>query len=484
MILALILVPIFAGFSLYALPRRADEIARWIAVAISGFTALSTLAAADSPDVSAAWLARPFTSNFHFAVGHGPTFWLVELLAVVTMCSLIAMRVPRGRDMAAQLLLLLGTMTGVFLARDLLVFALFWDLMLIPVFMILIEWSPSNTSSSAWRYLIYNLAGGLALLLAVAGYGSLAGTTDVIGLPAGTAPPAIAGMWAMWIFVGFALAFLVKTPIWPLYTWMPATYADLPAPAAAAVSAVQSKAGLYGFLVIGLAIFHDQMVASAPLMYVLGAIALVYGALASIVNDDLKLITAYSSLSHLGLVLLGIFAFAPNGNVEPIAVGGALVYMIAHGLASAMLFLTIGQVEIREDTRSLKRLGGIGIFDPRLAGAMLIAALATLGLPGLSGFAGELLILTGIFRAGYVWAVPVALAAIVLAAGYMLRLFQGTMHGPEHGDIPHRADLTLVEGLALAPLVAAIVLLGVNPGPVANATAPRAGEVASIVSRP
>jgi NADH-quinone oxidoreductase subunit M len=478
MILALALVPILAGFSLFALPRRSDELARWIAVAIAGFTAIDAAAAADAGDASWPWLARPFVSNFHFAVGHGPSFWLLELLAVTTLCALTAMRVPRGRDMAAQLLLLLGTMAGVFISRDLLVFALFWDLMLIPVFMILIAWAPSPGASSAWRYLIYNLTGGLALLLAVAGYGALTGTTDVIGLPAGAAVPAIGGAWGLWIFGGIAFAFLIKTPVWPLHTWMPQTYADLPAPAVAVVSAVQSKAGLYGFIVIGLALFPAQMAGAEPLMYVLGLIALVYGALAAIVGDDLKRIVAYSSLSHLGLVLIGIFAFLPNGSVEPIALGGALVYMVAHGLFSAMLFLVIGQVEGREETRELARLGGLGTVDPRLAGALLIAALAALGLPGLCGFAGELLILTGVYRSGHVWPAAIALVPVVLAAGYMLRVFQGTMHGPESKDLPRRADLSWLEGLALAPLVVAIVLLGVNPGPVANAAAVHAGEVA------
>jgi NADH-quinone oxidoreductase subunit M len=469
MILALVLVPILAGLLIFAVPRRADEAVRWFAAAIAAFVSLDACLSSDAPDVSWAWLSRPFTSNFHFGVGHGPAFWLLQLLAVTTFCALIAMRVPRGRDMAAQLLILLGAMAGVFIARDLLVFALFWDLMLIPVFMILIAWAPGPGAGSAWRYLIYNLSGGLALLLAVAGYGALTGTTDVIGLAGGTAAPVLAGPWGWWIFWGIALAFLIKTPIWPLHGWMPQAYADLPAPAAAVVSAVQSKAGLYGFIAIGLPLFGAQMYGSEHIMYALGLIALVYGALAAIVADDLKLIVAYSSLSHLGLVLLGVFAFVPHGGVQPIALGGALVYMIAHGLFSAMLFLAIGQVETREETRSLRRLGGLGVAGPRLAGVMLIASLAALGLPGLCGFAGELLILAGVYRAGHVWPAAIALVPIVLAAGYMLRAFQGTMHGPQHADLPRRSDLTWVEGLALAPLVAGIVLLGVNPGPVAYA---------------
>ena len=246
---------------------------------------------------------------------------------------------------------------------------------------------------------------------------------------------------------------------------MPDTYADLPAPMAAVVSAVQSKAGLYGFIVVGLALLPGAMHAAAPAMFVLGTIALVYGALAALVQDDIKRVVAYSSLSHLGLILLAVFSF------DSIALGGATVYLVAHGLFSAGLFVVAGDVEVREDTRSLARLGGLGARNPKLAGGLTIVALAALGLPGLCGFAGEILILTGLYHAGYGIAALIALVPIVIAAAYMLRVVQGVMNGPEQVDLPQREDLTPLELLALAPLVAAIVLLGIDPGPVASATA-------------
>jgi NADH-quinone oxidoreductase subunit M len=351
-------------------------------------------------------------------------------------------------------------------------FALFWDLMLIPVFLTLVAWSPTKTSTTAWRYLIYNLVGGLTLLLATAAYGIVQGTTDVIGAPAAGLAP-ISPVWAMWIFGGFAFAFLIKTPVWPLHTWMPETYADLPAPMAAVVSAVQSKAGLYGFIVIGLTLLPGAMHAAVPLMFALGLVGLVYGALSALVQDDTKRVVAYSSLSHLGLILLGIFSF------NPIALGGAVVYMVAHGLFSAGLFMTLGEVEVREDTRLLSRLGGLGARNPRLAGGLTIVSLAALGLPGLCGFAGEILILTGLYRAGYVWQTIVALVPIVIAAAYMLRVFQGVMQGPEVPDVPQREDMSALELIALAPLVVAIVLLGVDPGPVAATRAASSSSVAA-----
>ncbi len=474
MIWALVVVPIVVGLLCYALPRSAESAAKWIAVGVSFAAFLVVAFGYGLPDESLRWLHRPFAANFHVGL-NGPGYWIVLLLTLTTGCALMVTRLPRGRDFVAQMLILLGAMTGVFVARDLMLFALFWDLMLIPVFIVLVAWSPTKSSATAWKYLIYNLTGGLALLLATAAFGIVQGTTDVIGAAPGSLAQ-ISPVWSFWIFAGFALAFLIKTPVFPFHTWAPDTYADLPAPMAAVVSAVQSKAGLYGFIVIGSALLGGPMHRAAAVMIALGLISLVYGALAALAQDDTKRIVAYSSLSHLGLIVLAVFSF------DPIAYGGAVVYIVAHGLFSAGLFMTIGEVEVREDTRLLSRLGGLGARNPRLAGGLTLVALAALGLPGLCGFAGEILILTGLYSAGLVWQTIVALVPIVLAAAYMLRLFQGTMHGPELADLPEREDLSPIEFLALAPLVVAIVLLGVNPGPLA-ASAASHGTVANAVAR-
>ena len=474
---ALVLGPILVGLALYALPRSSAAAGRWIGVAVAALSFVLIATNAQAPDASAPWLARPFTANFHF--GFGPiSYWIVLLLAAVTFSGLLASKLPRENEFAAQMLVLQGAMNGVFLAKDLLVFALFWDLMLIPVFVLLLGWGmPSRGTrargTAAWRYLIYNVAGGLALLLATAGFGVLHATTDVIGQ---TALPAtiIGNIWGAWIFAGFAFAFLVKTPVWPFHTWMPDTYAEAPPPVVASVSAVQSKAGLYGFIVIGVPFLSGQMHAAAPLMIVLGLIALVYGALISLTQNDAKRIVAYSSLSHLGLILIAIFSF------NPIALAGAVVYIVAHGLFSAGAFLTLGFVEEREETRELPRLGGLGMTNPRLAGAMLLSALAALGLPGLAGFAGEVLILTGVYAAGLWWAALIALVPIVLAAAYMLRLFQTIMNGPAVADLPQRADLSWIEGLALAPLIAGFVLIGINPQPLVHLLPTGAHVVAGL----
>lgn len=460
----LVLGPIVIGLILYALPKGTGGLARGIGTAVAALTFLLIAIKPDAPDASLPWLARPFTAAFH--LGFGPiSYWIVLLLAAVTFSGLVALHVPRSRDFTAQMLILQGSMAGVFLAKDMLLFALFWDLMLIPVFLLMLGWGvPARGARShgtaAWPYLIYNVAGGLTLLLATAAFGVVNGSTDVIGAHAGAT--AIGYVWAPWIFAGFAFAFLIKTPIWPLHTWMPDTYAELPPSVVAAVSSVQSKAGLYGFIAIGLPFLNEQMRAAAPLMFVLGLVALLYGAFIAFTEDDAKRVMAYSSLSHLGLILIAIFSF------NPIALAGAAVYIIAHGLFNASTFLALGYIEERTETRSLSHLGGMATDNPRLGGALLITALATLGLPGLAGFAGELLILAGVYAAGYWWAAMIALIPIVIAAGYMLRLFQSIMHGPVRADVPKRHDLTWIEGFALAPLVLGLVLLGINPHAVAS----------------
>ena len=201
MIAALVVVPIVAGLLLYLVPRSAETTAKWIGVAIAFGAFFTTLANANAPDESLRWLSRPFAASFHVGLG-GIGFWIVLLLTLSTGCALMVARVPRARDFIVQMLVLQGAMTGVFVARDLLLFALFWDLMLLPVFLTLVAWSPNKTSGTAWKYLIYNLSGGLALLLATAAYGVEQGTTDVLGAGAsGTLAP-ISNAWSLWIFIG------------------------------------------------------------------------------------------------------------------------------------------------------------------------------------------------------------------------------------------------------------------------------------------
>lgn len=449
MVLVLILLPIVVGSALFALPKTDRTISRIAGCAVAALTFALPLVAGNNGSFAVRWLSRPFTSSLHFAWS-GVSLWLVLLLALCTFSAILATNLVQTRTMIALLLLLEGAMMGVFTARDVLAFALFWDLMLIPPFFALVEWGGHR--ETAWRFIIYNFSGGLTLLLATAAFGILSGSTDVIG-----STHQFVGAWTPWIFAGFAFAFAVKTPLWPLHTWMPVTYAETPPPMVAVISAVQSKAGLYGFIVIALPFLRSAMIEFRGLLVVLALISLLYGAYIALTQTDGKRIVAYSSLSHLGLIVLAI------ASLNPIAIQGAVVYIVAHGLFSAALFLILGYIEEREETRSILQLGGLGKNNPKLAGAFTIAALAALGLPGLAGFVGEIVILTGVFRAGYLWPALIALVPIVIASAYMLRLLQDVINGPEIPDLPKRPDMTLVEGLAVAPLLAALLVIGIYP---------------------
>jgi NADH-quinone oxidoreductase subunit M len=449
-IAVLLLLPIVAGAALYLLPSSDVRISKVTGAVVSLIT-LVVAVASRGESFSAPWLAHPFVARFDFGANY-LSHWLLVLLAIATFAAIVSTNVARTRSMVGALLLLQGAMNGLFLSRDLLLFALFWDAMLLPVFFVLLSWS--DRPNVAWRYFIYNFAGGLVLLLAVAGFGALYGTTDVIANPA---YHGFTGSWLPWILAGFAFAFLVKTPVFPLHTWMPATYEATPSPMVAVVGAVQSKAGLYGFIAISLAISRGTLAAEAPVLVILAVISLLYGAAIALVESDVKRIVAYSSLSHLGLILLAI------ASQNAIALQGAVVYIVAHGLFNAALFIVLGYVEERENTRVLARLGGLGWTNPRLTGAFVIAALAGLGLPGLAGFVGELIILIGVYQAGLGWAAVLALIAIIVASAYMLRLLQDSTQGPELADLPVRRDLGWIEGVAVAPLLLALLYFGVYP---------------------
>lgn len=449
-IAVLLLLPLVAGAVVYLLPRNDVRISKSFG-AVAALATFFVAIASRGESWSASWFSHPFVARFDFGATY-VAHWLIVLLAITTFAAVVSTNVSRTRSMIGALLLLQGTMNGLFLSRDLLLFAFFWDAMLLPVFFVLLSWG--ERPNVAWRYFIYNFAGGLVLLLAVAGFGALYGTTDVIANPA---YHGFTGSWLPGILAGFAFAFLVKTPAFPLHTWMPATYEATPPPMVAMVSAVQSKAGLYGFIAISLAISRGTLAAEAPVLAILAVISLLYGALVSLVESDVKRIVAYSSLSHLGLILLAI------ASQNAIALQGAVVYIVAHGLFSASLFILLGYIEEREETRLLSRLGGLGWTNPRLTGAFAIAALATLGLPGLAGFVGELIILIGVWQAGLGWAAILALVAIIVASAYMLRLLQDSTQGPELVDLPVRRDMSWLEGIAVAPLLFALLYFGAYP---------------------
>ena len=419
-----------------------------------GFFALGETATTSSVHP---WLGGPWSAAYHVRVD-GVSIFFVLLTTFVSVPALWAAwtypDAARARGFLFLLLAFESTLLGLFTAADLLVFYVYWDLMLIPVFLLLVGYTgTAEARRAAWSYLIYNGAGGLILLLGVVGLVVQTKTFEVLG-HTWTLPPGVE--W--WLFAAFAVAFLIKTPAFPFHAWMPVTYTESPPPLVAMVSGIQSKAGLYGFIVFALPLFPNAARAWAPLMLALALISILYGAFAALAQNDMKTLVAYSSLSHLGLVLLALFAF------DITSINASILMSVSHGLISAALFILLGFVEERVRTRDITSFGGLAARAPRLQALMLIAAMAALGLPGLSGFAGEFLILIGSWLTQPV-ITAASLLAIVLASAYVLRLFQGAMHGPERAPAgAAMKELRPREMLTVAPLLAAIVLLGVLPG--------------------
>jgi NADH-quinone oxidoreductase subunit M len=456
-----VFLPLVTAIALLIIPRSATGALKGVALlgAVATFVlslGLLALGRGEVLDQSLPWISGAWTAAYHVRVDGVSEFFvllttLVSAAAIWAAFSYADQR--RLRGFLCLLLIFETTLLGLFTAGDLLLFYVYWDLMLIPVFLLLVGYADSEKARrAAWTYLIYNGGGGLVLLLGLIGVVTHTGTFEVLGHS--YAFGSIEG----WLFAAFALAFLVKTPSFPFHAWMPPTYTNSPAPLVAMVAGVQSKAGLYGFLVFALPLFPNAAHVWAPVLLVLAVVSIVYGAFAALGQRDMKTLVAYSSLSHLGLVLLAFFAF------DLTSVAASLVMIVSHGLISAAVFLVVGFVEERSGTRDLDAFGGLAARAPRLQAIMLVAAMALLGLPGLSGFSGEFLILVGSWQTQPV-ITAVSLIAIVLASAYTLRLFQSAMHGQQRlpGERSY-GDLRPRELLLVAPLLAAIVFFGVWPG--------------------
>jgi NADH-quinone oxidoreductase subunit M len=388
--------------------------------------------------------------SYHVGV-YGFSVWLIGL-TVVVMAATIAYAFWVGRERARAymglMLFLTGAIVGVFSAQDLLLFYAFFEAMLIPLYVLVGVWGGPGRMGATLKFVIYTMAGSLLMLAAVIVYGLSENTFDLVKIGSSS---------SNWIFLGFVAAFAIKAPLFPLHGWLPDAYRESSPEVAAVLSGVVSKAAAYGFLRIAIAKFpgpaHDFRV---PIL-TLAAIGLVYGALLAFRAPDLRGVIAYSSLSQMGLITMGVFA------VNDLGLNGSVLQMVNHGLISATLFLLAGMVERRALTGELGRLGGMARGRPALATVLMTTGIIALAVPLSSAFAGEFLILAGVFRRGWGWAV-VGAVAIVLAAMYMLRLISAVLHrdvGPAVSD--SALDLRPAELGVTVPLVACLLALSVWP---------------------
>lgn len=409
----------------------------------------------------APWLGGAI--NYHMGVDGISLPFVILTTALMPIC-IIASWLPiqtRVKEYMVAFLALETLMVGTFCALDLVLFYLFFEGGLIPMFLIIGVWGGPRRVYASFKFFLYTLLGSVLMLLAIMAMYWDAGTTDIPTLLRHDFPH---GMQT-WLWLAFLASFAVKMPMWPVHTWLPDAHVEAPTAGSVILAAILLKMGGYGFLRFSLPMFPVASHDLAPLIFALSVIAVVYTSLVALMQEDMKKLIAYSSVAHMGFVTMGIFAATVQG------VAGGIFQMISHGIVSAALFLCVGVVYDRMHTRAIAAYGGLVNRMPFYAAAFMVFTLANVGLPGTSGFIGEFLSLLGTFQIN-TWVATLATLGVILSAGYALWLYRKVVFGAlEKPSLAHMMDLDAREIIVLAPLVVLTILFGVYPKPVLDMSA-------------
>jgi NADH-quinone oxidoreductase subunit M len=457
------------------LPPKREETIRWLALGTSVVTFALTVVLALSMDQSNPDLQQATFYNWipswgiSYYVGVDGLSILLVLLTGFIMPSaiLVSWRAIKDRVKLYYgfMLLLEWAMLGVFMAQDLFLFYVFWEVTLIPMYFLIGIWGAEDRVYAAVKFFLYTMAGSILMLLAILFLGNQAGTFSL---------PAIIEMVRngslvypegaeVLLFLGFGIAFAIKVPIWPLHSWLPDAHVQAPTAGSVILAGVLLKMGTYGFVRFNLPLFPEASVQLAPIIGTLAVIGIIYGAWVSYGQDNVKKLVAYSSVSHLGFVMLGIFALNAAG------IQGGILQMVNHGISTGALFILVGVLYDRRHTKALNAFGGIWKVMPLFGGISLIAVLSSMGLPGLNGFVGEFTILLGAFGSdvlGFFFTFFAALG-VIMAAIYLLYMFQKVYMGPvdkPENEALAQQPLTWQELAAIIPLVILIFWIGLAPG--------------------
>jgi NADH-quinone oxidoreductase subunit M len=439
---------------------------RWIALLVAVATFVVSLAVLGRFDASVAGYQMLEQTTWVKSIGlqylvgiDGISLWMVMLTSFLFPIAILASwKIEKNVALYMGAMLALETaVLGSFLALDLLLFFLFFEAILVPMYLLIGGWGGERRVYAAVKFFLYTMAGSAFLLVATLFLASKAPggfSFDIRPLQAVATTLPVAT--ARWLFLGFFVAFAVKVPVFPLHTWLPDAHTEAPTAGSVLLAGVLLKVGTYGLLRFNLTLFPDAAKYFATFISILAVIGIIYGAVVALIQTDIKRLVAYSSVSHLGFVVLGIFAFTQQ------SVTGGVLQMVNHGLATGALFLLVGMVYERTHTRELGKMGGLASVMPWLTGAFLFAVFASVGLPGLNGFVGEFLVIVGTFAVSH-WFGVLASLAVILAAIYLLWSYQRMAYGPIHEEHEGLPDVSLREVAVLAPVLALLLLFGVYP---------------------
>jgi len=459
---ALIFTPVLGALAVALVPRRLERTQRIVGLATAALAFLLALR------VVALFVPRPgmqleirrdwlpsYGISYHLGVD-GLSLWLVVLTALLTPLALLGSWrgiETRVREFQIFTLLSEAAMLGVFCALDLVLFYVFWEGMLVPMYFLIGIWGHDRRIYAAVKFFLFTMAGSVVMLVAflVLYYASGRASFDLSKLVGAPLPIGL----QMWLFGAFALAFAIKVPLVPLHTWLPDAHVEAPTAGSVLLAGVLLKMGVYGFLRLAIPLFPVAAARFAPWIALLAVIGIVYGALVALVQPDMKKLVAYSSVSHLGFVMLGVAALTPT------AVVGSVYQMLNHGVSTGALFFLVGMLYERRHTREIAEFGGLKAIVPRFAAVFLLIGLSSMAVPGFNGFVGEFLILAGSWTFGWGF-VAVAAVGVILAAAYILwmiqRVFHGELTNPKNTMLP---DLSFREMVVIGPLVALALLMGI-----------------------
>ncbi len=487
---AIVFLPFLGALALLVIGNadgRRDGVVRQITLAVTLLELLLTLllwswfdpaGAAFQFGERAAWIPA---FGIDYALGvDGISLLLVVLTAFLTPLALLSAWQSVHKQVKAFCFFLLAletAMIGVFLALDLFLFYIFWDAMLIPMYFLIGIWGYDRRIYAAVKFMLYTMAGSVLMLIGIIGlaYTHYQATGvysfDLLRLYELDVPRGL----QFWFFLAFALAFAIKVPLFPFHTWLPDAHVEAPTAGSVILAGVMLKMGTYGLLRFAFPLFPEAALALAPYLAILAVIGIIYGALVAMVQPDLKKLVAYSSVSHLGFVVLGLCAMNAQG------VQGSVYQMLNHGVSTGGLFIIVGMLSERRHTRLISEFGGLKAVMPRLVAAFLIITLSSIALPGLNGFVGEFLILLGAFQ----WdrgLTALAATGVILSAVYMLWMFQRVNYGPvtneSNAALP---DLNTRELWTLGPILAMVIVMGVMPTPFLRIMAPAVDRVVALV---